>query len=70
MLRLPASCKVDVEIGEINQPWGVAPLLILPFIENAFKHSTHSQLPSFVQLHLHTEERQLHVQIHQFGDPQ
>ncbi len=63
MLRLPESCKVELQIGEIKPEASIAPLLILPFVENAFKHGTHSQLSSFVKISIRTEEQLLiHIQ--------
>ncbi|MEM7659858.1 MAG: histidine kinase, partial [Bacteroidota bacterium] len=62
-LRLSENCEVRVEIEAVQAGTTIAPLLILPFLENAFKHGTHSQLPCFVEISIYPQEKHLHVSI-------
>ncbi|MCA0229516.1 MAG: sensor histidine kinase [Bacteroidetes bacterium] len=41
-LRLHSFTKVTIEVPKPDQDYSVAPMLLLPFIENAFKHGTSS----------------------------
>jgi LytS/YehU family sensor histidine kinase len=55
-LRLNDNCVLDSRIrlnGEIGE---VAPLLLLPFIENAFKHGTHPVRACFITINLNVVE--------------
>jgi hypothetical protein len=54
-LRLNANCRLTVELPD-NPPGRLAPLLLLPFIENAFKHGTHPVRPCFITVRLGINE--------------
>ncbi|WP_203558503.1 sensor histidine kinase [Bacteroides sp. 519] len=56
--RFTFTIQVDGEIANIQLP----PLLFIPFVENAVKHSQDSEHPSFVHLQFTIKENQLHFQ--------
>jgi len=62
-LRLNGNCSLQIDIQENESSPLIAPLLLLPFIENAFKHGTHPKENCFVHLKLFTVESQLHFEI-------
>lgn len=44
--------------------WQIAPLLLIPFVENAFKHSKiEDREKGWIQIHLSIEQGQLHFQV-------
>lgn len=59
-LRLPPSSVIEwMTIGPIDK-YSIAPLLLLPFVENAFKHGTKGKnQPAFVQISVEIAEEKL-----------
>lgn len=57
-LRLPPSVKVDVKLPESSGTM-IAPLLFISLIENAFKHGTGNDAPSFVRICIKEENGQV-----------
>jgi len=54
-LRLSDNCQVKLEVlGDLNGAT-LAPLLLLPYVENAFKHGTHSTASCFVTIRIQRE---------------
>jgi len=52
-LRRDQQYEIGVHIGEGMSGWRITPLLLIPFVENAFKHiSHHSDQRNFVQVDL------------------
>ena len=51
-LRLSANVNVEVEFDENCTDQNIAPLLLMPLVENAFKHGVDSSLPSFIKIKL------------------
>ncbi|PKV52835.1 histidine kinase [Aquimarina sp. MAR_2010_214] len=51
-MRLRNNCSVKFERSKTDIETSIAPLLLLPFVENAFKHGTHTSLPSFIHIKL------------------
>jgi len=49
-LRLSEKVKVSINIPQNFQDANLAPMLLLPFIENCFKHGISSQHPSIIQI--------------------
>lgn len=51
-LRLNDNCKLTIHLEPENPKLEIAPLLLMPFIENAFKHGTHPIKPCFIEITL------------------
>lgn len=58
-LRLNANCALKSAIQLDGKSGKIAPLLLLPFIENAFKHGTHPVRPCFITIGLSVLENTL-----------
>ena len=63
LLRLNDSFELKTDIEQPQPSLKIAPLLLLTFIENAFKHGTHPVQPSFVHLDLKTESKTLYFKL-------
>ncbi|MFD0793401.1 sensor histidine kinase [Mucilaginibacter litoreus] len=63
--RIPQkkSIKVSVEINVAEEGFKIAPLLLLTFIENAFKHGISMDEECFVDLCIHVKNGWLNLQI-------
>jgi Histidine kinase len=63
--RLPKHENISIEthIEYDEQPARIAPLLLIPFIENAFQYGISMQQRSFIRLHLNIESGVLWFQI-------
>ncbi|MEM1325668.1 MAG: histidine kinase [Bacteroidota bacterium] len=62
-LRLNENCDLKVNIETGKSSICIAPLLLLPFIENAFKYGTHPLQPCFIHISLQVQERQLFFEV-------
>lgn len=51
-LRLHDNCELTSNVQLAGKSGEIAPLLLLPFIENAFKHGTHPVRPCFIAINL------------------
>jgi len=58
-LRLRETCDVQVDFSGADGSLMISPLLFIPFVENAFKHGTHSTKECFVHIRLATNEGRL-----------
>ncbi|UPK66936.1 sensor histidine kinase [Chitinophaga filiformis] len=60
-LRQNDNMEVTVEIvQENNSPWGIAPFILMTFVENAFKHvSKHADKPNWIRIHLEQKDELL-----------
>lgn len=54
-LRLSDACELKLDIEEVKGNLKIAPLIFLPFLENAFKHGTHPVQSCFIHLNIRTE---------------
>lgn len=59
-LRINDTCDLKVDFEKVDHSLSISPLLLLPFVENAFKHGTHPTLTSFVHLSIKTRGRKLY----------
>ena len=62
-LRLRDNCKVEVHHTDINKSLKISPLILLPFIENAFKHGTDARLPCFIKVLISSTLKSVHLQV-------
>lgn len=58
-LRLSSKVNLDIEIPENFEDASIAPMLILPFIENCFKHGISSQQESNITISLKVDQKKL-----------
>jgi sensor histidine kinase YesM len=58
-----ASHTIQVDIDTGTKGLCIAPLLLIPFVENAFQYGIHSETPSFIRLRIHTEKEQLIMEL-------
>ncbi len=70
-LRMEPGTDVALDTQEGKAPYKIAPLLVLPLVENAFKHISHHKDPASNKLHiaLRAGDGQLMVQIFNTCDP-
>ncbi|WP_216848902.1 sensor histidine kinase [Pedobacter sp. L105] len=78
--KLRTSTSVDIlihtEIEEQFTSANIAPMLLIPFVENAFKHGISLQSPSHIKITLQTKANMLYFDVHNSihlkadGDPE
>lgn len=70
-LRTAASPNIAIQtnIEEQLNRLDISPMLLIPFVENAFKHGISLQLPSFITVSLHTKENILFFDVHNSVHP-
>jgi two-component system, LytTR family, sensor kinase len=77
-LRTEASDTIRIEtiIDEDCPDFSIAPMLLIPFIENAFKHGISLREPSWIRLRLHCEGKKIQyevrnsIHLRREGDPE
>lgn len=62
-LRFDEEVKVEVNIEDECPDCLIEPMLLIPFIENAFKHGIGMQDNAFISIHLTVKEKQLQFSI-------
>ena len=62
-LRLPEKVSVNFKKPENAQHVLIAPMLLLPYIENAFKHGISSQQKSTIDIDITLHEKQLKMRV-------
>ncbi|PSL05054.1 sensor histidine kinase [Cecembia rubra] len=61
-MRLTKKVKLDIQLPEKVEEAEIAPMLLLPFIENCFKHGISSQQESNIMIHLEKTGNELHLE--------
>lgn len=62
-LRLTDKVELALELPAELQDMPLAPLILLPFVENAFKHGVSTTRPSHVSIRITQREKMLDVQV-------
>jgi len=60
-LRIPQKSNIttNIEIGYPDKKYKIAPMLLIPFIENAWKYGVSMDKPSNINLNINAREHQL-----------
>ncbi|WP_214228758.1 histidine kinase [Pedobacter sp. B4-66] len=70
-LRTSASSDITIEtqIDEQLNDFQITPMLLIPFVENAFKHGISLKYPSHIKITLQTHENKLFFDVHNSTHP-
>ncbi|KIC93012.1 sensor histidine kinase [Flavihumibacter solisilvae] len=63
MLRFGNDVQLDADLREPDAEYSIEPMLLIPFVENAFKHSTGSMYKPQIAIKLRTEKGLLHLHV-------
>ena len=59
-----ADIVIDTQIDEQLNNLQITPMLLIPFVENAFKHGISLQHPSYIKVTLQTKDKTLYFDVH------
>ncbi len=64
-LRLPRDAPIIIEsnISDTNCNHKIAPMLLIPFVENAFKHGIRLNSASWIKISLHCDPKNVHFEV-------
>jgi two-component system, LytTR family, sensor kinase len=64
-LRIAQSNNIEIEvkINEDNTDKMIAPMLLIPFVENAFKHGIRLSSPSFIRIHVTAGDKDIYLHV-------
>jgi len=62
-LRLDSKIKFEYTIEGEFSGLQIAPMLLIPFVENAFKHGVNSEQDSNIRINIKTNESEIHFQV-------
>lgn len=62
-LRLDRRVKLEYDPLEDTPPLQIAPMLLIPFIENAFKHGVNSEQKSYIKIKMTTNENEFRLNV-------
>ena len=68
-LRVPKQTDVQLHLPSTTPDLLIAPLLFVSLVENAFKHGVQVSTPSFVHVHLETDEQQIRFTVENSNYP-
>lgn len=71
-LRIASSpnISIDMQIEDIVGYYEIAPMLLIPFIENAYKHGISLKEKSWINVNLFRKDDTLHLDVHNSIHPQ
>lgn len=69
-LRVSSNLTLEKSFPIINQPIHIAPLLLITFVENAFKHGIDAVSPSHIKIKLTIEKDTIHFSVINSSFPQ
>ena len=56
--------KIDVQLDEAHLQYRIAPMLLIPFVENAFKHGISLKEMSWIKIHLSCRNNKLYFDVY------
>ncbi len=59
-----ADIVIDTQIDPQVNSLEITPMLLIPFVENAFKHGISLQQPSYIKITLQTKDKTLYFDVH------
>ena len=68
-IRLPESVKVSFDASEAKNEAKIAPLILIPLVENAFKHGISPTRESFIGISLKADKEQIDFCIENSNHP-
>ena len=69
-LRVSDNLTLEKNFPEIDRPIQIAPLLLISFVENAFKHGIDAVQPSFIEIILIIENNTIHYVVQNTSFPE
>jgi len=69
-LRVSSNLNLEKSVPIINQPIQIAPLLLITFVENAFKHGIDAVNPSHIKIELTIGKDEIHYSVINSSFPQ
>lgn len=65
-LRVQTSPNITIEdhLSECCYNYQIAPMLLIPFVENAFKHGISLTEKSWISIRLECDDKQIHFEVH------
>jgi len=68
-IRLPKEVEVEVIYKLENLSFQISPLLLIPFIENAFKYGVSAQYPGYILIDIHTSKTHFNFTVNNRNYP-
>lgn len=61
--RFNGAMQVDYSVTGSPEQLTIVPVLLIPFIENAFKHGVNPEVPALIRIHLDIQPHELHLLV-------
>jgi two-component system LytT family sensor kinase len=68
-LALSPDILIDIQIEDIIGYYEIAPMLLIPFVENAYKHGISHQAKSWINVNLYKKGNTLHLDVYNSTHP-
>ncbi len=62
-LRIPAKTQIEFKVQNISSELQIAPLLLMPFVENAFKYGVSSHFNTCIKINLLVEKNSVELKV-------